>query len=316
MHGALLEQTLLLEDLGVDFVALGERHLYPIGVQEQLTTLTWLAGKTSRIRLASAGFILPVYHPVMLAEMIANLDILSAGRVIFGVVLGYRPEEFALFGVPYRQRAGRMEEALQIIGRLWAGETVTFAGRFYHLQEALISPLPVQRPHPPIWVGARVPDALERAARHADGWMTSFNESPPELAEKITFYRAAAARAGRKAEVVVMRDGFVASSARHAREVIERPILGLYEEYRAWKRTSPDAEKYSALSFEKLRPNLLIGTPDDVIASVRRYEAIGADAVVLRCEYRGMSRQDTLRCLRLWGEVVAPAFRRGAAGSA
>jgi alkanesulfonate monooxygenase SsuD/methylene tetrahydromethanopterin reductase-like flavin-dependent oxidoreductase (luciferase family) len=309
VHQEILEQTLLLEELGFDFVALGERHLYPAGIQEPLTTLAWLAGKSTRIRLASAGFILPLYHPVMLAEMMANLDVICGGRVIFGVVLGYRPEEFALFGVPYTQRAGRMEEALQIIGRLWAGETVTFAGRYYHLTDASISPVPLQRPRPPVWVGARVPEALVRAARYADGWMTSFNESPAELEEKIPLYRAAAARTGQMAEVVVMRDGFVADSAEQARRIIEGPLLGLYQEYRVWKRTSPDAEKYAELSFDKLLPNLLVGSPDEVIAGIRRYEAMGADAIALRCQYRGLSQGDTLRCLRLLGETVLPAFR-------
>ncbi len=307
--GEILEQTLLAEDLGFDFVALGERHLYPAGFLEQLTTLAWLAGKTSRIRLCTAGFILPLHHPVNLAEMMASLDVLCGGRLVFGVVLGYRPEEFELFGVPYRERAGRMEECLEIITRLWTGESVEYKGRYFRLSDAYVRPQPTQRPRPPIWVGAREPRALERAARLADGWMTSFNESPDELREKIPFYRTAAARAGRPAEVVVMRDGFVAETLAEARQIVEGPLLDLYQEYREWKRTSPDAAKYAALSFDRALPTLLVGSPEEVIASIRRYQSLGADAIALRCQYRGLAHEAVLRCLRLLGEAVLPVFQ-------
>ncbi len=306
-----MEQTLLLEELGVDFVALGQRHLYPAGVLDLLTTLAWLAGKTTRIRLCAAGFILPVYHPVMLAEAMATLDVLSGGRLVFGAVLGYRPEEFALFGVPPRQRAARMEESLEIITRLWTGDIVSYAGRHFRLRDACISPVPAQRPRPPIWIGAREPRALERAARLADAWMTSFNESPEELHEKIARYRGAATRAGRPSAVVVLRDGFVADSTTEARRTLEGPLLGLYRAYRTWKRTSPDAAKYAALSFERLLPTLLVGTPDEVVATLRQYEALGVDAVLLRCQYPGLPHDATMRCLHLFAQSVVPAFRGG-----
>src|SRR5689334_19177030 len=120
----LAEQARLAEQAGFAWVVLGERHLHPPGYHEVITTLAWLAARTERIGLATAGLIAPLYQPVLLAEQLSHLHVLSGGRLTAGFVLGYRPEEFAMVGVPEREKVRRTEKLLALLPRLWGGETV------------------------------------------------------------------------------------------------------------------------------------------------------------------------------------------------
>jgi alkanesulfonate monooxygenase SsuD/methylene tetrahydromethanopterin reductase-like flavin-dependent oxidoreductase (luciferase family) len=113
-----VEQARLAEEAGFEWVVLGERHLHRPGYHEILTSLTYLAAKTERIGLATSGIVAPLYDPVVLAETLAHIDVLSGGRLTAGFVLGYRPEEFALYGVTQAERVARFEECLTILTRL------------------------------------------------------------------------------------------------------------------------------------------------------------------------------------------------------
>ena len=169
--------------------------------------------------------------------------------------------------------------------------------------------LPAQRPRPPIWVGAHVRPAIERAARLGDGWVASANAGASELAEKVGWFKTAVRAAGTRGEVILMRDGFVADSAEAARRIVERPMLGLYAEYAGWKRDSPDAAKYLTLRFDDLLPRLVLGSPEECIGQLRAYRALGVDAVILRMQYPGLARADLLQAIRRVGRDVIPALR-------
>ncbi|MDP8922927.1 MAG: LLM class flavin-dependent oxidoreductase [Chloroflexota bacterium] len=309
VHAELAEQAAALEESGWDFLALGEGHLRGAGFQEQLTTLAWLAGKTQRLGICSAGFILPLYDPVMLAEQLANLDQLSDGRLICGVVLGYREEEFAMSGVPRAERAMRLEAGLHVITRLWSGAALDGTNPLFPRPGARLSVLPAQQPRPPTWIGAHVRSAIERAARLGDGWIASANASASELAEKVGWFAGAAEAAGTRGEGVLMRDGFVADSAEEARRIVERPLLGLYAEYAGWKRDSPDAAKYFTLHFDDLRPKLVLGSPEECVDQLRAYRDLGVDAVIMRMQYPGLAQADLLRAIRRFGSEVIPPLR-------
>jgi alkanesulfonate monooxygenase SsuD/methylene tetrahydromethanopterin reductase-like flavin-dependent oxidoreductase (luciferase family) len=125
--------------------------------------------------------ILPLYDPVRIAEDGAVLDLISNGRLDFGVGLGYRPEEYAGYGVDIRRKGSRANEALQIIRALWQGETVTFHGKHFNIDGARLSPRPVQQPNPPIWVGGFARGAARRAARYGDGYIGPLNRAVYEM---------------------------------------------------------------------------------------------------------------------------------------
>src|SRR5262249_25262123 len=158
------------ETIGWDDVLLSEHHFTEDGYPPSPIVLaSAIAARTTSIRIGQFVALLPLYHPVRLAEDGAMVDIVSGGRFELGVGLGYRAEEFAGYGIPIKGRGVRADEALQIIRRLWQGETVTFKGRHFQIKKARLSPLPLQRPNPPIWVGGYTPSAYRRAARYGDG---------------------------------------------------------------------------------------------------------------------------------------------------
>jgi probable F420-dependent oxidoreductase len=157
-----------------------------------------LAAATKQIRLATGIIILPQRNPVVLAKELTTLDVLSQGRLIFGVGVGYLKEEFEAIGVPFAERGARTDENLAAILALWTMEKPAFAGRFVRFSSVDAQPRPVQRPHPPIVVGGWSEAAFRRAARSANGWY-GFNMDVETAAKHLAALRAILAEADRPA---------------------------------------------------------------------------------------------------------------------
>lgn len=176
----------------------GGEFPYPVTdpILDVVSTLSYVAALTTRIRLGTAVMVLPYHHPIVLAKALATLDVLSNGRLLLGVAGGWLVEEFDLLGVPFRERGARTDEYLALLRALWTQQRVTFAGRWFRLTDAAFFPKPVQRPHPPIWIGGASPAALRRVARAGDGWI-AVPRSPGALAADVATIRRLAAEAGR-----------------------------------------------------------------------------------------------------------------------
>ena len=171
----------------------GDRFPFPTTSPflEVVATLSYLAALTRRIHLSSSVMVLPYRHPVVLAKELATLDVLSGGRVLVGVAAGWLAEEFDMLGVPFRERGARMDEYLDVLRLLWTEERVSFRGRFVQLDEAAFFPKPVQKPHPPIWIGGgRV--AFDRIVRAGNGWIAAPRPNVGELARDIAELKALA----------------------------------------------------------------------------------------------------------------------------
>jgi len=151
------------------------------GLLEPMLTLTYLAARTSTVRLGTAMLLLPQRNPVYVAKEVATLDWLSGGRVDLGIGVGWLKEEFDALGVPWERRGRRTDEYLEVLRTLWVDNPSAYHGETYDLPACEMYPKPVQAPHPPIHVGGETPAALRRAARLGQGWHT-FNRSPGELA--------------------------------------------------------------------------------------------------------------------------------------
>ena len=166
-----LRQIEWAEDIGYDDVWLTEHHFCEDGHAPSILPLAAaVAARTEKIRIGTSVLLLPLHHAVRVAEDCATIDILSDGRFELGVGIGYRPEEFDGLGFRTRDRASSTNEGLEIIRRLWAGETLDFSGQHYHIKGAQLEPPPVQTPHPPLWGGGFAPAAAKRAAR-AGRWL-------------------------------------------------------------------------------------------------------------------------------------------------
>ena len=308
---SLVSQARLMEELGYDVALLGERHQRAGGYVDTFTAMSWLLAHTNRLRVGSGGFILPIHHPYRLAQQSAALDHASAGRVVFGAVLGYNEGDFAPFGIRTEERVGRFAESLAIIRRLWTGERTTHRGRYWTLDDVFISPATLRPGGPPVWIGAKVDAAIRRAAALGDGWFASANDGVDALRKQLDVYREARAAAGKPAgDVVLMRDGFVADSAAAARAALEAPLLAKYREYAGWKSTSRDRDRY-APSYEEALPRLVAGSAAECVDRVGRYAGLGITTLVLRCQFPGLDHAATMRCIERFGMEVMPHFSGG-----
>lgn len=216
------------EELGYASLWTFQRLLYPAdadwgptyrSVQDPLITLAHAAALTERVRLGVAVLNAPFVAPIVLAKQLATLDVLSDGRLDVGLGLGWAPEEFTAVGVPVGERVGRTVEALAALRACWGPDPVHFAGTYHTVPRALVTPKPVQQPHPPLLLGGSVPAALRRAGRLADGWITASRQDLRRVGADIQTVRGAAERAGRDPDVLRF---IVRGTVRPGREVTGR----------------------------------------------------------------------------------------------
>jgi probable F420-dependent oxidoreductase len=168
----------LTEDLGYhllmtsDHVAMTPdvQARFPAPFYEPLSTLGWLAGVTRNIAIGATVIILPYRNPLEIARAFANIDQLSGGRCILGVGVGWAQQEFEALGIPFNKRGAISSEYLAVIKQAWGQEFSSFDGEFIRFKDVQNTPFPVQKPHPPIWVGGKSPGALRRAVRLGDAW--------------------------------------------------------------------------------------------------------------------------------------------------
>jgi alkanesulfonate monooxygenase SsuD/methylene tetrahydromethanopterin reductase-like flavin-dependent oxidoreductase (luciferase family) len=265
--GGLAAEARRAEQLGFDLLASGEHVFFHGPTSNAFLTLAAAAAVTERIRLLSALTILPLYPMALAAKMAATLDLISGGRFDLGVgVGGEYPPEFAASGVPVAGRGARTDEALAVMLRLLAGERVTAEGGFGSVQDLRLEPPPVQRPHPPIWVGGRRTPAVRRAGRFADVWMP-YMVSPQSFARTLAEARTFAEQAGRPAGSLtgaLFIWGSVDDDAERARREAVAFVSSVYNQ-----DFGPLADRY-----------LLHGDPGAVVARLAEYHAAGADTVI------------------------------------
>ena len=181
-----------IEALGFDSVWTGDHVSFHNPMYESLTLLASYVPITTRVRLGTAVYLLALRPPAVAAKITSTLDVLSGGRLIFGVgVGGENPKEFEVCGVPHGERGARVSEAIEVVRTLWRDTPATFKGRFTQFSGVSLDPKPVQTPGPPIWIGGRSDAALARAGRQGDGWV-SYVVQPERYAESLDKIRSAA----------------------------------------------------------------------------------------------------------------------------
>jgi probable F420-dependent oxidoreductase len=274
--------------------------------------------RTSKLRLGTSVVLLPLHHPLEIAEQVATVDHLSNGRVFLGPGLGYRPHEYRALGLDYAQRGSRMTEALQVVRLAWTEEKASFHGRHFDFDEVEVLPRPLQQPHPRIWVGVNSDPGMRRAARLGDGLIVGFGDPRSALLPKLSRYRALAAEAGQSSTVCLMR--LVGIAARRE-EVEEQWLPPVINTLRGYRRAGAPGDTDKGLS-SKLRSGsgepltldrvggeqFIAGTPDDCIRQVREWvDATGCDSMLISFGYG--SYKERVAAMRLFGREVMPAFR-------
>jgi probable F420-dependent oxidoreductase len=308
-----LEEAERGEALGFDSVWMEEHHsvvdhYWP----SPLTVLAGFASRTSTVVLGTDILVAPFYHPVRLAEDVALLDVMSGGRFVLGVAIGYKPDEFALYGADLDKRGARFEEQLAIVKGLWTQDSIAFDGAYYRVRGSL-QPKPVAKPHPPIWIGGWGELTLRRAAGLGDNWIPGPTAELPRLLEGKRQFLANRRAAGREAPVTewpLTRDVIIADTDREARELAERHIMVSYrKEYAGgWKHPFIDASIATDLDTVS-KDRFLIGGPDQVIEALRPFvEQYGVTHLICRLFFPGMPHRHIMRELELIAREVRPAF--------
>jgi probable F420-dependent oxidoreductase len=280
------------EAVGFDSVQVGDHIQWHAPIIESTVLLATFAAVTTRVRIASDVVILPLRDPVLIAKTVASLDVLSGGRMIFGVgVGGDHPGEYAAMRVPLAERGARANESLEIIRGLWTNERFSYAGRHYAVRDVGIAPRPLQ-PLLPIWVGGTSDAALRRAARYGDGWICAF-------ASERKFARLVEALRGFLAEAKRPADNFTLGTFLFA-NVGPDPAQALAEGAEYVRRVyqldgAAIVERFGAA-----------GPVEHCVERVRAQVAAGAQYIVLSpvCGYRDWPRQ-----LEAFGEVIARVGR-------
>jgi len=167
-----------------------------VALHDPFIALAFVAACTSRIKLGTGVFVLPLRNAVAVAKAVASLDVLSNGRFLFGVGVGWLEDEFEAVGMAFRDRAARTREAIRMMKRLWSDDLPAFEGTYHRFAPLGFNPKPVQQPHPPILLGGETPAALRRAAALGDGWI-GVAHTPDSVRAVLAALRAHAARAGR-----------------------------------------------------------------------------------------------------------------------
>lgn len=309
LHEASIEQAVVAEGYGFDAVVVAEHHFTKDGwVPSPIVICGGLATRTKRIRIGTDIIVLPLHHPVTVAENIVTLDTLSCGRAICGLGLGWREPEFNAFGVPFRQRVGRLEEGTHLVRRLLAEENVTHRGRYWRLEGVTVTPRPVQKPNPPIWIGAIIEPAVRRAGRIGDAWVMPPRPTLSELAKLQTAYRQELAATGRSFDQVekpIRREGYIAEDDETAWREAAAALRYQYAE--VYGRISPtmpidEVKKYAEDRF-------IVGGPETFIREVKRYEsALGIDLLLLRVQLPGIRQDRVMNAVQLLGKHVLPSI--------
>jgi probable F420-dependent oxidoreductase len=281
-----------LEAVGYDSVWTGDHMSFHNPIHESITLLASYVPITRRIRLGVGVYLLALRAPAVAAKQAATLDVLSGGRLVFGVgVGGENPKEFELCGIPHKERGARVNEGIDAVRTLWRDTPASFHGRFTRFESVSIDPKPVQQ-LPPIWIGGRSDAALVRAGRQGDGWM-SYVVHADRYAQSLDKIRAAAATAGRS------MDTFTAAHL---------VFITIGHDFEAAKRAwvSVLSKRY-AQDFEPLAKRYgVIGTPEQCAEQLERFRAAGCSYFVMSAI--GEPRDERAQLETIAAEII-PRFR-------
>jgi len=313
----LIEECVQAEALGFDSITKTSHYsTAPFQAFQQFPLLARLSAETKRVRLNAGIILLSLHKPLDIAEQLATIDIMSNGRVICGVALGYREVEFAAFGAEVKQRGKLLEENLIALKRLWTEDTVSMKGSHFELIEASCCPKPLQKPHPPIWIGANANVAIKRAARLGDCWYINPHNKISTIKEQMEIYKRALDEAGKPFpdELPMRREVFVAKTREEALRIAGPYIKKKYDAYDKWGQGDqmPEGDGNLAAAFDELAGDrFIIGSPDDVTEQiVNLHREIGMNHLIMSIQWADMPHSLTLDTMALLSEQVFPQVQQ------
>jgi probable F420-dependent oxidoreductase len=308
-HRETREQARAAEALGYDSLWLPEHHLMEGYSPSPFLGLAEISAITERVTIGSNVALVPFYHPVRLAEDAGMLADMSAGRFVLGVGLGYRPEEFAAFGVPYKQRGRRMQEGLTVVRKLLENENVTFSGDYVELADVTVYPRPADPI--PIWVGGWSEPALRRAAELGDAWFPGPTADLDKLRWCLDVYDTELDERGRRRqELPIFRETWVAKDSELFETGIS-PMRNLYvTDYISWNQQNVHVDGSGDPFDELRRDRFVVGDPDEVTEEILRYEKeLGITHFIARMHFHGSDHEAVLKSMEIFADEVIPVVK-------
>lgn len=312
----LMEQARTAEKLGFSSLTKGSHYsAHPYQDFQQLPFLSRASGEAPGLRLNAGIVLLSLHKPLDLAEQLATIDVMSKGKLIFGAALGYREVEFKAFGTSQKERVQRFEENLEAIKRLWTEETVDMVGSHFELKGASCPMKPVQKPRPPIWIGANADPAIRRAARIGDCWYINPHNRIDTIQRQLEVYKRALDECGKPFpdELPARREVFVARTREEAIRICRPYLEKKYEIYHNWgqDKAMPAGDDNLGLDFDELlRDRFLLGSPAEVAEQmIRLNRSLGVNHIIMSIQWAGMPQQLVLDTMQMLAEEVFPKVR-------
>ena len=306
----LRSQAQLAETLGFEVIWMHEHHSQGQMYPDPLMALAAVAPVTSRIGLGTNMLLLPIHHPVRVAQAGAMLDILCNGRLRLGVANGYSPDDLRTFGVSSAKRGARTSAGLELIRALWTRDEVTMSGADFELEGFTLFPRPLQKPSPPIYVGGHARKAIDRAARLGDHFLISTTQGSRDVARLVSEYHESLRAYGLAEKGPALNRIVCVVPGRAEKEAAER----LYAEsflsaYGKWGHESVADLSSPARRYERLsRDHFIIGEPSECIELIDEYAAIGIGHIACLMNFGTPDAALVDRSMRLFGEKVIPHF--------
>jgi len=284
-----VESNVLAEALGFHSSFVVEHHFTGFGqISATLNLLTWIGARTTTLRLGTAVLTLPWHNPVLLAEQAATVDLLSGGRLDFGIGQGYRHNEFAGFCIPMEEAEERFEESLAVILKAWTSDAPwSHRGKHWQFEGVVVEPPTAQRPHPPMWMGAGRPASIRKVAAYGYNLLLDQFAPVDQIGERIALFKAEVQASGRPFDpmsVAVTRSIHVVMSAAERAKALEARLAARRRMERLAQR--PDGQNRASMmsyadTLEAAEAGALYGTPDEIVAKLQALRDAGAEYVLL-----------------------------------
>lgn len=316
LYSEMLEEVKLADQMGFDSAWLTEHHFLEDGYCPSLmVTASAMAAVTKKIRIGTGILLMPLYDPVKIAEDAAVVDLISDGRFILGLGLGYRQEEFDAFGRTLKERKGRMEESLEILTNSWANESFSHKGKYYQLDNINVTPKPVQQPIP-IWIGAFSEPAIKRAARIGGSLYIPAIGVIPIIKYLFDMHSSFLEEYGMNPndfEKPLVREIYICNKKRDdAWEDIKENVTYTAKGYASWGSMvdwegNLITDPTNPIIYDVAKDQTIMGTPEECVDQIKEYqEKTPMDNLICRFKFPGISHEDAIRSMKLFVEKVMP----------
>jgi len=317
LYAEMLDEISMADQMGFDSAWLTEHHFLKDGYcPSLLVTAAAIAARTKNVRIGTGVLLMPLHDPVRVAEDAAVVDLISGGRLILGMGLGYRPEEFGGFGRSLSERRGRMEESIEILNKSWGDEPFTFDGKYYKLDNVSVTPKPVQRPIP-IWIGAFTEPAIRRAARIGAPLYVPAIGIIPIVKYLFDMHSSLLKEYGRDPddfEKPLVREIYISDQkSDKIWEKIKENVTYTAKGYASWgsmvdREGNLLSDPNAPILYDLAREQSIIGTPEECIETIKRYlDELPVNNLICRFKFPGISHEEAMRSMKLFVEKVLPA---------